>query len=127
MDVQKSFSDAMAELEKLLDSKTVVGAPVDVGGATIVPLVTMGFGFGAGGGTGNGNEGKGTGGFTAGGGGIKPVAVLISDKNGVRVEPLTTASSVVGKVAETVSEIVKTTVEKQVGTDKALAKPDDKG
>ena len=60
-------------------------------GNTIIPLSSIGFGFGAGGGSGktakvDGQEGMGGG--TGGAGGIKPVAVIVIDQNGVRVEPL---------------------------------------
>lgn len=102
---EKLLITAVAELEKILSSKTVVGDPISIGEATLIPLVSVGFGFGAGGGTGTqpGQSAQGTGGGTGGGGGIKPVAVLIIDKQGVRLETVKGhTASLVEKVADVV-------------------------
>jgi uncharacterized spore protein YtfJ len=80
-------------LETLLDTadvSKVYAKPVEHEEALIIPAaeVVAGVGFGAGyGGSGQPNEGGGGG----GGGGktfARPVAVIIADKNGVRVEPV---------------------------------------
>ncbi len=81
----------MGEIEKLLTTKTVVGEPIMVDGKTLIPLISVGFGFGAGGGTGKTSmkqPQEGTGGGTGGGAGIRPIAVIISDKDGIRIEPI---------------------------------------
>lgn len=102
--VEKLIATAVAEMEKVLSSKTVVGDPIVVGEVTIIPLMSVGFGFGAGGGDAPGKE-QGSGGGSGGGGGIKPVAVIIVDAGGARVEPLKgAASSLVEKVAEAISK-----------------------
>src|SRR3990172_547391 len=72
----------VAELDRLLDTKQVVGEPMTFGGTTLIPLVSLGFGFGAGGGGGAGDQGRGGGGGGAGGGGGKPVAVIVVDAGG---------------------------------------------
>lgn len=104
-DVERLLATSVKELERILSSKTVVGDPITVGEATIIPLSSVGFGFGAGGGTGTapGKNGQGTGGGTGGGGGIKPVAVLIIDKQGVRLEPVRPRSGLMEKMADIVS------------------------
>lgn len=104
-DVERLLATAVKELERILSSKTVVGDPITVGEATMIPLSSVGFGFGAGGGTGAapGQPGQGTGGGTGGGGGIKPVAVLIIDKQGVRLEPVKARS---GHLIEKMADIV---------------------
>ena len=107
MDVNKLFNSAIGELEKMINSKSAVGEPITIGDTTIIPLTSIGFGFGAGGGSGNAPDGSGTGGATAGGGGVRPVAILVKDKNGVRVETLNTANSLVSKVADTITEVVR--------------------
>ena len=109
MEVEKLFGSAIAELEQMLNSKTVVGEPIKVDGSVVIPLVSVGFGFGAGGGATKATDVNGAGarGMTAGGGGVRPVAVLISDKNGVRVESFSTATSMVTKVADTIGEIAR--------------------
>ena len=90
-DVEKLVGTSMSEIEKLLSTKSVVGDPVTLGDQTIVPLMSVGFAFGAGGMAGKGDrgpKGEGSGEATGGVGGIKPVAVVILDKEGVRVESI---------------------------------------
>lgn len=89
--VEALLKTALAEVEQMLSTKTVIGEPITVEGHTIIPLVSIGFGYGAGGGSGKGDDpmkGEGTGAGTGGGGGVKPVAVIIINKDGVRVEPI---------------------------------------
>jgi len=91
--VEKLLRTTADELEKMLSSKTVMGEPITIGETTIVPLRSAGFWFGTAGGGGKGGEktkgeGEGEGAGTSGAGGVKPVAVLIIDKNGVRIEPM---------------------------------------
>ena len=109
--VENLLKTALGEIERVLTSKTVVGEPMEIGGNTIVPLVSVGFGFGGGGGTGEDAKhaaAKGTGGGTGGGGGIRPVAVIIVDKDGVaRVEPVRSAASVVEKMGEAVAKVMQ--------------------
>jgi uncharacterized spore protein YtfJ len=106
--VEDLVKTSMGEIERLLNTKTVVGEPITHEGSTIIPLVSVGFGFGAGGGTGNqgSNEaGEGTGMGTGGGGGVKPVAVIIIDKDGVRLESIKGgATSVMEKVVDVVGK-----------------------
>ena len=83
--VESLLKVALAEIERLLSTRTVVGEPITVEGNTIIPLVAVGFGFGAGGGSGKEQKKtsmEGLGGGTGGGGGIKPVAVIIVNKDG---------------------------------------------
>ncbi len=115
MDTPKLFETAIAELERMLSSKTVVGEPIKVNNTTVVPLVSVGFGFGVGAGEGSqaGNRSSGRGGATAGGGGVKPLAVLIIDEQGARLESIKSAGSVLGKVAESVTELARQKLEAQ--------------
>ncbi|MGE0816709.1 MAG: GerW family sporulation protein [Vicinamibacterales bacterium] len=110
--VESLLKTALAEIERMLTTKTVVGEPIEVAGNTIVPLVAVGFGFGGGGGVGEDQKSasaKGEGAGTGGGGGIKPVAVVIVDKDGkARVEPIRAAASVVEKIGEAVARVVET-------------------
>ena len=104
--IEPLFKTTIDEIERLLNSKTVVGEPITAGENTIIPLVSVGFGFGAGGGRGKeSSEGEGAGGGTGGGGGIKPVAVLIVNKDGVRLEQVKSGTaSVLEKVADTIGK-----------------------
>jgi len=74
------------EMQKSLSARTVVGDPITVEGRTIVPLVSLGMGFGAGSGAGKEQDSPVGGG--GGGLGLKPVAVIIIDHQGARVERL---------------------------------------
>jgi len=102
----------LAEIEKLLTTKTVVGEPITVEGTTIIPLISVGFGFG-GGGTGkskSADEGSGNG--LGVGGGAKPIAVIIVGKDGtVRVEPVKGS-----RIAESLAQIIRKAMEKPAET-----------
>ena len=103
-DIEKLFDKAIGEIERMLNTKTVVGEPITVEGNTLIPLVNVGFGFGVGAGQGSDpKQGSGHGGGTGGGGGVKPVALVIVNKDGVRLEPVKSGSaSVLEKVAESI-------------------------
>lgn len=107
-DVERLLKTAMAEVERMLSTKTVVGEPITLEGNTLIPLVSLGFGIGAGGGTGTmkgGETGEGKGAGTGGGGGVKPVALIIINKDGVRLEPIKGGTaSVLEKVAESIGK-----------------------
>ena len=100
-EIEKLFKTAVEEIERLLNTKTVVGEPMTIEGKTLIPLVSLGFGFGAGGGTGTAPKSKqdksleGLGGGTGGGGGIKPVAIIVVDEDGVRLEAVKGGTSTV--------------------------------
>lgn len=98
------FDKTVGEIERMLNTKTVVGEPITIEGNTLIPLINVGFGFGVG--SGHGTEpqkGRGEGGGTGGGGGVKPVALIVINADGVRVEPIKSATaSVLEKVAESV-------------------------
>jgi len=110
-DVEKLLRTAMGEVERMLNTKTVVGEPIVIEGNTLIPLVSLGFGIGAGGGTGvmkGGEAGEGKGAGTGGGGGVKPVAMIIINKDGVRLEPVKGGtSSALEKVAESIGKVVQ--------------------
>ena len=101
-DIDNLFGKAIGEIERMLNTKTVVGEPITVEGNTLIPLISVGFGFGVGGGEGKDpKKGAGTGGGTAGGGGVKPIALVIINKDGVRVETVKgAAASLIDKVAD---------------------------
>lgn len=105
-DIQNLFDKAVGEIERMLNSKTVVGEPIQVEGNTLIPLINMGFGFGVGAGKGTEPEkGSGQGGGTGGGGGVKPVALVVINDSGVRVEPIKSGTaSVMETVAETIGK-----------------------
>jgi uncharacterized spore protein YtfJ len=104
--IEKLFDKAVGEIERMLNTKTVVGEPIKIEDTTLIPLVNVGFGFGVGAGEGTEpQKGGGHGGGTGGGGGVKPVALVIIQKDLVRVEPVKSGTaSVLEKVAETIGK-----------------------
>ncbi len=94
-DIEKLVKTTVEEIEKMLSTKTVVGEAMTIEGATLIPLISVGFFFGTGSGSAKGEckakkEGLGEGsvGGTSGAGGVKPVALIVIDKEGVRIEPI---------------------------------------
>lgn len=94
-DIENLVKITVDEIDKMVTSKRVVGDPIEVDGKTLIPLISVGFAFGAGAGTGRANmkqsqqgAGEGTGGGSGGGAGIRPVAVIVSDEKGVRIESI---------------------------------------
>jgi uncharacterized spore protein YtfJ len=108
--VENLLKGTLTEIERLLNTRTVVGDPITVDGNTIIPLVAVGFGFGGGGGSGKEQKAtsmEGLGAGTGGGGGVKPVAIVIINKDGVRVEPVRKGvATMVEKVGEAVGRIL---------------------
>lgn len=89
------------EFKDMISTESVVGQPIYLGDATIVPFVDISFGFGTGG-KADGHEGG------AGGGKVVPTAVLIM--KGERIEMFSiknaTASSTVDKIINMVPEVI---------------------
>jgi len=95
-EVEKMIQAALGQIESMLNTKSVVGDPVTVGEYTIIPLISIGFGFGVGTGTGKSEEfikGEGVGGASAGGGGLKPIGVVVIGPEGAKVETLRGATA----------------------------------
>ncbi len=113
--VENLVKTTLGEIEKVLSTRTVVGEPITVEGATLVPLISVGFGFGAVGGSGKGEakqKGEGEGGGTAGGAWVKPIAIIIVDKEGVRIEPIRGGlSTAIEKLGETIPRMMEKCME----------------
>lgn len=86
--VQSSMENFIA----VADVKRVYGQPIQHGETIVIPAaeVVAGMGFGAGYGAGGPDDANGVGGGGGGGGKAlaRPVAVVIADDEGVRVEPV---------------------------------------
>jgi len=110
-DVENLVKTTLGEIEKVLGSKTVVGESINVGETTIIPLLSIGFGFGGVGGSGSTDTTKhkpeGLGGGGAAGGGVKPIAIIVIDKNGARIESIKGGMvSALEKLGETVPDAI---------------------
>ena len=114
--VESLTKTTLEQIEKVLTTRTVVGEPITIEGTTLIPLISIGFGFGAGGASGKGEakqKGEGAGGGTGGGAWVRPIAVVIMDKEGVRVEPIRRGlTTMIEKMSETVPRIMEMCMEK---------------
>lgn len=101
--VVQSIDDIMARADRLYDAarpEAVFAAPVSADGRTVIAAaeVLVGVGYGGGGGSSPSGEGAAPGensGMGAGVGGFaqsRPVAVVVIDGDGVRVEPVVDAT-----------------------------------
>lgn len=121
-DVEKLIKTTLGEIEKVLDSKTVVGEPITIEGTTLIPLLSVGFGFAAGSGSGKGETKEATqkgGGGTGGGAGVKPIAIIVIDKDGTRIEPIKGGlATAIEKLSETIPDIAAKIAEKWGGQKK---------
>ena len=109
--VESLVKTTLGEIEKVLSTKTVVGEPMTIEGITLIPLISAGFGFGAGGAAGKGEtkqKGEGSGGGTGGGAWVRPVAVVVVTKEGVKVEPIMgSLAGAIEKLGETIPQMVE--------------------
>ncbi|MDD2837305.1 MAG: spore germination protein GerW family protein [Methanothrix sp.] len=100
-DILKTITE---EMQKALSAKNTVGDPVTVEGKTVIPLMSMGMGFGAGS---SSQKADNPGGGGGGALGMKPVAVIIIDQDGVRVERLKEAQhTLIEHVADAVPKLL---------------------
>lgn len=110
MEVEKLVEASVDEIQKVLSTTSAMGEPKTIEGVTLIPLVSTGLLFGAAGGSGKADtpgKGEGEGGGAGGGVGIKPIAVVIIDKSGARVEGIKGGlASAVEKIAEKAPEVV---------------------
>ncbi len=115
-DVENMVRTTISQIEKVLSSKTVIGEPITVGETTLIPLLTMGFGFGAAGGAGKTDSkqsGDGLKGGTGGAGGMRPIAIIVIDKEGVRIEPIkSSVAAALEKLGEKVPGVVEKIADK---------------
>lgn len=105
-DLNESVGVLFEKLEKFLTSKTVIGEPIKIGEATLIPFITTSFGLGAGGG--DGQDSKGAGGIGAGSGigaRISPTAVLVLKGDQIEMIPLKKNASF-DKLIEMVPDLV---------------------
>jgi len=115
-EVDSLVKTTLGEIEKVLSTRTVVGEPITIQGATLIPLISVGFGFGAGGASGKGEakqKGEGAGGGTGGGAWVKPIAIVIVDKEGVRIEPIRGGiATAIEKIGETIPQMIERCMER---------------
>jgi len=110
-DLESLVKATMGEIEKLINTRTLVGDPIVLDDKTLIPLISVSFGFGAGSNSGlsvSKQKGEMSGAGSGGGACIKPVAVIIVNKEEIRVEPIMSGvSGAIEKITETVPKAIE--------------------
>lgn len=125
MSTQELMDGLMEEFRKVATTETIVGEPITLGEATVVPLIRLSVGVAGGGGHGEGTvqdaptQGRGAG--EGGGGGVKvePAAFIVM--RGGEIEILA-APGKTGRLAEAfehLPDLVAKLVETRMGKEKA--------
>lgn len=91
--IKENLDTLFQKLEKFLRTETVVGQPIIIGEATLVPIVSISFGCATGAGSGSGNDPKAGAGTGAGSGlgsaaKISPAAVIVIKNGEVTLLPI---------------------------------------
>lgn len=132
MNVSDLIKSTLQELQELMESKTVVGNPIEAGDHTVIPVSKIAFGFGGGGG--NNEESKGetpVGGGEGIGGGwtINPIAFVVVGPEGAKLltigekeSAVTKLMDLAPKVVDTVKDMVDKKVEEQDNEEKDTEK-----
>lgn len=112
MKLNEIIGGLLEEIRKISGSENVVGKPIAVGDATIVPVCKIGIGFGTGAMEGKGNGVRAEGAFESGGAGggigVEPLAFLVVTKEGgAQLLSLRDAKdSVLGRAIDMVPQVV---------------------
>jgi uncharacterized spore protein YtfJ len=114
LNISELMDDISSTLVDTANSEVVVGLPIELGNATIVPLSRVSIGFGGAGGEGDqhfgcrnghrGGKGRGTG--AGGAAKVRPVGVIVFTEEGVTVEKIPDRLSPIEKVFEKVPDFV---------------------
>ena len=105
-------------LDRLAKSDIVTGAPIELGGVTLVPISRVSFGIGAGGGQGEGEApgakksrkpqaGEGLGGGAGAGGKVRPVAVAVFGPGEVRILSIPEEKGALEKLLDKVPDLIE--------------------
>jgi uncharacterized spore protein YtfJ len=114
VNISQLMDDLSSTLFDTANSDIVVGQPIELGNATIVPLSRVSIGFGGAGGEGDQHFGcrkdrhcgKGKGAGAGGGGKVRPVGVIVFTEDGVTVEKIPDRLSSIEKVFEKVPDFI---------------------
>ena len=105
--ISEVLSASMEKVRQMVDANTVVGTPIEAGGATLIPISKISFGLGSG-----GLDSTGKNSFSGGSGcavKITPVAFLVVQGEHIRMLPIAEPAST---AAERVTEQIPSLVDK---------------
>ena len=110
--VEQEVRTTIDELLKVISTKNVISAPIEVGDNVVITITKVGLGFGTGSGEGKNTDSTGSGKGAGGAAGVSPVAVVIIHKNtsgpeGVEVKSLVPPSGIGKAIGEIASRVVE--------------------
>jgi uncharacterized spore protein YtfJ len=106
VNVNENINMMFEKLREFLTSKTVIGEPLTVGDATLIPIINVQFGLGSGGGDGTDEKGNGGVGGGAGiGAKVSPTAIIVIRGEKIEVLPIKKLSGL-EKLIEMVPDIM---------------------
>jgi uncharacterized spore protein YtfJ len=114
VNISELIDDISGALFDSANSDVVVGQPIELGNATIVPLSRVSIGFGGAGGEGDqhfgcrkdSHCGKGKGAGAGGGAKVRPVGVVVFTEDGVTVEKIPDRLSPIEKLFDKVPDFI---------------------
>ncbi|MBN2414734.1 sporulation protein [bacterium] len=104
MVIEDLIKTVLDELRKMTRTENVVGDPLKLDTATIIPVSRISVGFGAGGGAGTGDTGRGE--ATGGGASIEPVAFIVIRDDKVELISVKEEKMSLGKVIDLVPGLI---------------------
>jgi uncharacterized spore protein YtfJ len=119
MEITEMIEQLAEDLKSYASTSSIFGEPIEIQGATVIPVSKMSVGYGGGGGEGEeGSSGdKGGGGGAGGGVKIEPAALIIAQDGEVSVVPVKAKDSkfdsLLGMIPEAVEKFSKKKAEKE--------------
>jgi uncharacterized spore protein YtfJ len=113
MEPNDMLSTLAEHVRTLVQSETVIGQPLTVGTATVIPVTRVTFGFGGGGGSGEAAQGEkaGRAGGTGSGGGVgvrmEPAAFIVMQDDKLQVLAAPGKRGALGDLFERVPDLVE--------------------
>ena len=101
MNLDAMASVLLEKLKAIAQTDTVVGKPIAVDGATLIPVSRVSIGFGLG-----GHEGKSELGGSGGGLTVEPIAFILVQGDNTRIISLTREKDVFGKAIDLVPDVL---------------------
>ncbi|MFQ6612152.1 MAG: GerW family sporulation protein [Fidelibacterota bacterium] len=108
MGISELIKNMLKEAQDMLDSKTVVGKPIQAGDYTVIPVSKIVFGFGGGGGESPENHPGGSGQGVGGGWSIEPMAFIVLGKDGAKLMTIGDKENLSTKLMDLAPKVVDT-------------------
>ncbi|MFW6104421.1 MAG: GerW family sporulation protein [Candidatus Bipolaricaulota bacterium] len=109
MSIAEMIEQLAGDLKNYATTESIFGEPMEIQGATIVPVCRMSVGYGGGGGEGEeGSDGdKGSAGGAGGGVSIEPAALIVAKDGEVSVVAIKNRESKLDTLIETIPKTIE--------------------